>query len=126
MNTRAIIAYRIPGGFFSLWCWFDGEALKLGDILRTYFTTDDDVKELLYYKSILGIVRNPSDIKDPVMASKYFPLRNGCWVRIDDGYDKSVVGSTNGFVKSIDEFLAEDISFLYVYDWGNWTVYKKD
>lgn len=125
MNNRAIIALEIRNGYFSLWSWVNGSPEDIGAYLYKYFRTDEEVTELLSYKSIFGIYIDPSEDKHKKVAGKFARLSNGLYVKYDDGYDKNVAGGFNGFFRSLQDMLAQDISYLYAFRDGMWHSYIK-
>lgn len=126
MSSRAIIARSIKNGFFSSWCWVNGEPENIGEILRTYFTSDEDVEELLSYKSILGIFVDPGEDKNTFIDGSYQKLRNGLYVKIDDGKNTVVSGGLNGFFNSLVQMMKEKVRYVYIYDNATWMTYTRN
>ncbi len=125
MNSRAIIALEIRNGYFSLWSWVNGSPEDVGAYLYKYFHSEEEVTELLSYKSILGLFTDPSEDKHKAFPGSFARLSNGLYVKYDDGRGKTVVGGLNGYFRTTQDMLAQDIQYLYVFRNGTWTSYIK-
>ena len=126
MSSRAIIARSIKNGFFSSWCWVNGEPENIGVTLRTYFTSEEDVEELLSYKSILGIFVDPEEDRNQFIDGSYQKLENGLYVKVDDGRNTVVSGGLDGFFHSLIQMMKERVRYVYVYDNGTWLTYIRE
>lgn len=126
MSNRALIARRITNGYFSAWCWINGEPGNMGEILRAYFTSDEYVDELVSYKSILGIFKDPSDDNNKNIDGSYKQLKNGFYVKYDDGEKTVVSGGRDGFFPTITIMMNEYVQFVYIYDDGKWITYRRE
>ena len=115
MNTRAIIAKEIGHGYFTSWCWIDKEPATIGNILRKYFSSEEEVDEILKYRNILGIFDDYRNDITPSMPGKYSRLSNGFYIKYDDGKSVVVSGGLNGFFRTIHDMLNEDIRSLYIF-----------
>lgn len=124
MSSRAIIANSIKNGYFSSWCWVNGDPVNIGKILRTNFITRDDIEELISYKSILGIFKDPSEDNHEFLTGSFAKLKNGLYVKYDDGMDTVVSGGLNGFFPTIATMMNENVQFIYVFDDGDWKTYQ--
>ena len=125
MNKRAIIAKEINNGYFTSWCWANGDYASMGSILYKYFLDSDVVDELISYRSILGLFTKPAEDKDKILSGNFAKLSNGIYVKYDDGAQKSVVGGLNGFMRSVNEILGQEVSHMYIFHNGIWRMYKK-
>lgn len=126
MATRAIIARGIMNGYFTSWCWVDGEPGNIGGILQDNFTSDEDVDELISYKSILGIYYDPSDDPHKNIPGSYTKLHNGLYVKHDDGKKTVVSGGYDGFFPSLSIMLQEFVHYIYIYNNGSWIIYHRE
>ena len=124
MSSRAIIASSIKNGYFSSWCWVNGDPVNIGKILRTNFMEQDEIEELISYKSILGIFKDPSEDNHEFLTGSFAKLKNGLYVKYDDGMDTVVSGGLNGFFPTISTMLKENVQFIYVFDEGTWKTYQ--
>lgn len=126
MASRALIVRTIKNGFFSSWCWANGDPEIIGEILRTRFITDDDVDELLTYKSIFGIFTDPEEDTHKNIPGSFAQLQNGLYVKYDDGKNTVVSGGLYGFFPSLTTLMQERVQFVYIYNDGSWITYKRD
>ena len=126
MSARAIIARTIKNGYFTSWCWVNGDPENIGEILRSRFKSDEDVDELISYKSILGIFNDPADDNNKNISGTYTQLKNGLYVKYDDGGNKVVSGGLNGFFPTIITMMKERVQHIYIFDDGNWITYNID
>lgn len=124
MSSRAIIARSIKNGYFTSWCWVNGDPENIGEILRTSFKSDEDVDELISYKSILGIFNDPADDNNKTIFGSYNQLKNGLYVKYDDGGTKVVSGGLNGFFPSLITMMKERVQHIYIFDDGTWITYN--
>ncbi|MBQ6520285.1 MAG: hypothetical protein IJI14_16335 [Anaerolineaceae bacterium] len=126
MSSRALIVRTIKNGYFSSWCWANGDPEIIGEILRTRFKTDDDVDELLTYKSIFGIFNDPEEDTHKNIPGSFAQLQNGLYVKYDDGKNTVVSGGLYGFFPSLTTLMQESVQFVYIYNDGNWITYKRE
>lgn len=126
MSSRAIIARCIKNGYFTSWCWVNGDPDNIGKMLRTHFVSEDDVEELISYKSILGIFNDPAEDKNKNISGSYSQLKNGVYVKYDDGKDTVVSGGLEGFFPSLTIMMQEMVHHIYIFDDGTWKTYNVD
>ena len=125
MASRALIARCITNGFFSSWCWVNGDPINTGEMLRKYFKSDEEVDELISYKSILGIFKDPADDNNKNISGIYTKLKNGLYLKHDDGEKIVVSGGRDGFFPSLSTMMKESVQYIYVFDNGSWITYKQ-
>ena len=126
MSSRAIIARCIKNGYFTSWCWVNGDPDNIGKMLRAHFVSEDDVEELISYKSILGIFKDPADDNNKNISGTYTQLKNGLYVKYDDGMDTVVSGGLEGFFPSLTIMMQEMVHHIYIFDNGTWKTYNVD
>lgn len=126
MSSRAIIARCIENGFFTSWCWINGDPENIGEILRTYFTTDDMVEELISFKSILGVFKDPADDTNKYITGSFTRLSNGLYVKYDDGKNTVISGGLNGFFPTLSIMMKEEVQYIYIFDAHVWKTYRLD
>lgn len=130
MSTRAIIALPVKGGYKTAWCWNDGGPSDLGTELRKYFKLPGYVKELIQKHSFSSIGGNKYKKEllnlffDQITETNFKQLGNGRYV-LQHNYDGKVVcGGKDGFFKTIEEMLAQDLNYVYVFENYRWKVYR--
>lgn len=131
MSTRAIIAIPVTGGYETCWCWYDAYPSDLGAQLRNFFKTAEQVKELISVHSFGGmygkIAMTQMRRAYPTYAGtdKWYKLSNNRYLSMSDKSSGTVIGGEgeNGFYKSIQDMLGEDINYVYVFEDGHWTTY---
>lgn len=125
MSTRAIIALPTPKGFITAWCWNDGSPNNLGRELREHFKTENGVRQLLRLHSFSSIW-GPRTINDVMSdGDKAVALSNSRYVLMHSYNGKVVTGSgKNGYFRTLEEMLGQDLNYVYVFDKGKWKTYK--
>ena len=123
MSTRAIIALPTEKGYITAWRWCDGDPATTGVELRKYFKDEKLVRELIYCHSFDGIW-GPSVLKDEgIMMSvssgiKFLrKLSNGRYITQTPHMGNVVAGTGKyGFFRDVEEMLAQDINYLYIFN----------
>ncbi len=124
MSTRAIIALPTPKGYITAWCWNDGGPETLGRELRTYFTDEDSVKQLLDLHSFSTIC-GPRTINEYMRdGDKAVVLSNTRFVLMHPHDGKVVAGSDKGMFENVEDMLEQDLNYVYVFNNGKWKTYK--
>lgn len=135
MSTRAIIAVpRSNGGYVTAWNWNDGMPDSLGRELRTYFMDKTSIQELLDLHSFSCICGEK--LKKELMdefpenyqgekASRFIKLSNNRYILMQPHQGVVVAGAEpDGYFKTIDEMLEQDLNYVYVFEDGKWKTYK--
>lgn len=134
MSTRAIVAIPQKGGYVTAWCWNDGMPDSLGRELRTYFMDKASIQELIELHSFSTVCGEK--LKKELMtefpqqyegekAGKFVKLSNNRYALMWTNNGNVVAGAEpDGFFKTIDEMLGQDINYVYVFEDGKWITYK--
>ncbi|MBQ4513357.1 MAG: hypothetical protein II969_10200 [Anaerolineaceae bacterium] len=84
------------------------------------------VEELISYKSILGIFKDPADDKNKIISGSYTRLSNGLYVKYDDGKNTVISGGLNGFFPTLSIMMKEEVQYIYIFDAQVWKTYRLD
>ncbi|MBP5331912.1 MAG: hypothetical protein J6Y89_08690 [Lachnospiraceae bacterium] len=125
MSTRAIIALPTKKGYITAWNWNDGSPECLGQELKKYFKTEDDVRSLVSLHSFSTIF-GPKQISEFVNdGDTAVMVANNRWVLQHPHDGKVVAGSgAHGFFRTIENMLEQDLNYVYVFENGKWKTYK--
>lgn len=125
MSTRSHVGIKEGNNYKHIYVHFDGYPTGVGRILKTYYTDPAKVKELISLGdcSVLGCELYPAKehFDDPTYSDP-----NGSLFYGRDRGEKNVDARTTDW----DEYVkqqSEDvwIEYVYVYENGEWTGYRK-
>ena len=136
MSTRAIIAVAEEiKGYSTVWVWNDGSPDCLGRELRNFFYDEASIQELLELHSVSCICNET--VKKDLMTdfperfggddpeAEFIQFSNGEYAVMDGNDGVIVVGKAPyGHMDTIEEMLAQDLNYVYVFEDGKWTTYK--
>ena len=124
MSTRAIVGVELPNGnIVGGWQWSDGFPNSLGYILRKYFVSEKDVKELFEYGewSVLRTKRQQKEYEKWCVENAIYPdtqysqLSNGIFVATASHHKKGIQRW-----KDRKDALGQDLNYVYLFKDGKW------